>query len=506
MNIIEHLEQTVSSLVLADTVDAAKLSLLEQFYAILATRLSSSQVQHDDKARSDSFDTIHHSLFEQLWQDPDDRQVIIKELSAAHHINEIVTTQLLINATPLAYQALKDSAKGDYLPAFLQHQQPILRQYLPAWSASVIAQRTHIEGSLTSAIITNSDKTTAGDAHILNTQNLEKEIIEQEELSDTDAIHANPSQHHADNYAYNYADNNEANNNEVKPFRVTSARNHNKGMRKTSWLLFALAVLAGMGLAWALVTKPKPVETIAAPPTVAAPVTPPVVVPLTPVSMSVGVDNSGNLYTCNAKVGDTSLQSTFMQALNVSFGEQASICDITVAKEIAASLPNMSIETLPDILTLLRATPFARLQLQNERIVLEAPDGLLLQQLVDDMRILVPAMPIERAAPIPLPDNLTTDNDVTTDNSITMNNPVDSGNETISNLNNNDVGNANNTTNNYQATDDETGDRVIPDTPNQYRNNNQNTNSTPVPSGPISLSELEEMASKEIRVDPVRAN
>ncbi len=143
MNIIEHLEQTVSTVVLADSTDAAKLSLLEQFYAILATRLSSSKVysalQRSHQISTPIHDAIHDSLFEQVWQDPQARQIIIKELSATHHINEIVTAQLVINATPIAYQALNAHAKGQFLPAYLQTEQSVLRQYLPIWSAPIIA-------------------------------------------------------------------------------------------------------------------------------------------------------------------------------------------------------------------------------------------------------------------------------------------------------------------------------------------------------------------------------
>ncbi|MFP3367275.1 hypothetical protein R0J93_26885, partial [Pseudoalteromonas sp. SIMBA_148] len=81
-------------------------------------------------------------------------------------------------------------------------------------------------------------------------------------------------------------------------------------------------------------------------------------------------------------VGDVELQSTLQQALNTSFGEQAGICELTVQDGTATTIANMPVDALPNVLTMLRSTPFARLQLQNERLIVEAPDNMLLQQLV----------------------------------------------------------------------------------------------------------------------------
>lgn len=505
MNIIEHLEQTVSTVVLADSTDAAKLSLLEQFYAILATRLSSSKVysalQRSHQISTPIHDAIHDSLFEQVWQDPQARQIIIKELSATHHINEIVTAQLVINATPIAYQALNAHAKGQFLPAYLQTEQSVLRQYLPIWSAPIIADLSSDATADNSTLshpphtlydtqpATSNELAASGlDGASSATVLVPIEHLE-EEVPTTDAIHANPSDHRITQ------DN-------LQPFKKVRA--HNKSVRKISWLLFALAVLAGMGLTWALIIKPKQaVVDISTPQPIATPVEEPVVVPLTPISMTVGVDNSGQLYTCNAEVGDANLQRALIQAISVSFGDQAGICDITVTDGVATSLSNMATEKLSDMLTLLRAVPFARMQLQNERIVLEAPDAVMLQQLLTDMQIVVPLMTFDSAAPIPLPDNSTMNNQ---NNMANMNGPNNSfESDNINNLDNGEI-------NNYQAGDDDTNDIVIPDplgnnTQNRPQNMNQGVNSfSSAPSGPISLSEVDEMASQEIRVDPVRAN
>ena len=98
MNIIDQLEQTVTSAVLggysnddhtnqADNGNVSHVSLLEQFYAILAARLALpqvySQLLRDDQPIAND-NMIEMPLFEQLWQAPNARQVIIQELAATH--------------------------------------------------------------------------------------------------------------------------------------------------------------------------------------------------------------------------------------------------------------------------------------------------------------------------------------------------------------------------------------------------------------------------------------
>lgn len=126
MNIIDQLEQTVTSAVLggysnddhtnqADNANVSHVSLLEQFYAILAARLALPQVysqllRDDQPIINDNM--IEMPLFEQLWQAPSARQVIIQELAATHHIDELTTKKLIMNAAPLVYRELKIMANG----------------------------------------------------------------------------------------------------------------------------------------------------------------------------------------------------------------------------------------------------------------------------------------------------------------------------------------------------------------------------------------------------------
>ena len=543
MNIIDQLEQTVTSAVLGgysndgnisgvyvnddntgqvDNSSVSHVSLLEQFYAMLAARLALpqiySQLLRDDEPIANE-NIIETPLFEQLWQAPNSRQTIIQELAATHHIDEVTTTKLIMNAAPLAYRELKVMANGQFLPAFLQSQQPTFRHYLPIWSAPLITAAQHDEDELFNAQSAVADIAAApvslnkyAASVVVSSENLITEPNVAAELAnesfdnslDTSAIHANPAEHHL------------AENGSLKRQKVRT-RNQRNDLLIRVFLL--LAAITAIGLVWALLIKPNnatPVEPVVTAPAVIAPIAEPPAQTLTPVELIVGVDNSGSLYTCTASVGDAALQDTLQQALNSSFGEQAGMCQFTVQEGIANNIANMPIEVLPNIFTLLRATPFARLQLQNDRMILEAPDSMQLQQLATDIRALVPTMMVDSTAPLPLPNN----DGMGAADMNGANNQYDVNNY---NANNNVNGN-----NDYQATDDDTGDSVMPaparnndfnnppmyDQPsNNAAMNNVPMNNAPVnnerpastrPPGPFSESEVDDMASSVIVAEPAQ--
>ncbi|WP_296173131.1 hypothetical protein [Psychrobacter sp. UBA2769] len=534
MNIIDQLEQTVTSAVLggysnddhtnqADNGNVSQVSLLEQFYAILAARLALpqvySQLLRDDQPIAND-NMIETPLFEQLWQAPNARQVIIQELAATHHIDELTTTQLIMNAAPLVYRELKIMANGQFLPAFLQSQQPTFRHYLPIWAAPVITAAQHAEDELfnaqstlaeiaaTPVLLNKHDATEASrinpSANLITEPNTAAELANESfdnSLStaaiDTGAIHANPAAHHLEE------------NSSLKREKVRT-RNQRNDLLIRVFLL--LAAVAAIGLVWALLIRPNnapPVEPVVTAPTVIPPVAEPPAQVSTPVALIVGVDNGGNLYTCSASVGDAALQSTLQQALNSSFGEQAAKCQFTVQEGVANNIANMPIEALPNILTLLRATPFARLQLQNDRMTLEAPDSMQLQKLATDIRTLVPAMMVDSTAPLPLPNN---DGSMGAADMAAMNganNQYDANNNINDNVNGN---------NDYQAADDDTGDSVMPapsrnndfNNPPMYdqpSNNAAMNNDRPAskqPPGPFSVSEVDDMANSVIVAEPAQ--
>lgn len=526
MSIIDQLEKSVTPAVLGEgdrQDNVAYVSLLEQFYAILAARLALPQVYSQLLRANQVTSTATATdvpLLEQLWPDQRLQQVIIQELAASFHIDERSTAQLLFNAAPLAYRELTILANGQFLPAFLQGEQARLRPYLPIWSAPIItaAHSVSYASDINSEITGDANTVPVRDpslnelhesetnksatvAYLANadTKSASIESTETHFGANNDAFHANPSTHH------------QAENSSMKHEKVRT-RNQRNDLLVRIFLLSVAVVATGLA-AWALYFRPNsppPVEPVEPAPVVVAPA--PVAQVVTPVELIVGVDDSGSLYTCSAIVGDDSLQSTLQQALSTSFGEQASICELTVQKGVANSLTNLPVEVLPNVLTLLRATPFARLHLQNDRLMLEAPDNLLLQRLATDIRTLAPALTVDSAAPLPLPDNnqgeaMNDTADMNGENNQFENERTTSNRQYSNDYNGGESGE-------YQAPDDDTGDRVrptpVPSNPG-FNSNNNGLSSTPNnvptnnrPSGPISQSEVDDMASTIIVAEPAQ--
>ena len=546
MNIIDQLEQTVTPAVMGndDSNNVAYFNLLEQFYAVLAARLAVPQV-YSQLLRTDQVITSSNNespLFEQIWQDKSLQKTIFQELAVTHHIDEQTTEQLLISATPLAYRELKVLANGQFLPAFLQEKQAALRPYLPIWATAVITAPQSVSQQIQTSFNSDDDyvpvhmpvsddisnriedatlatgiagidtPTTNNDAEsieqISTAERANTEALDNDTMANSDAIHANPAAYHL------------AENSNLKHAQVRTRNQRNDLLIRVFLLIVALAALALA--AWALLVKPNneiPVEPVATAPVEPPPAPVPPVPTTTPVELIVGVDNGGNLYTCSATVGDAALQSTLQQALNTSFGEQASICELNIQDGVATTIANMPAEILSNVLTMLRSTPFARLHVQNDSLTLEAPDNMLLQKLVTEIRSLVPAMVVESTAPLPLPDNSNI-GDATNNMANANNQFVDDGAGINNQLNNNGV---NSNSGEYQASDDDTGDRVIPtplpnnnnsfnnapnnlptngasNIPNNFPSNNQTTR----PPGPFSPSEVDEMANTIIVAEPAQ--
>ena len=141
MNIIDQLEQIVTPAVLGSQINneqvinghridhgsVSYVSLLEQFYAILAARLALPQIYSQllrDEEPIANENIVETPLFEQLWQAPSARQTIIEELAVTHHIDELTTTKLIMNAAPLAYRELKVMANGHFYQHFYKVSSP----------------------------------------------------------------------------------------------------------------------------------------------------------------------------------------------------------------------------------------------------------------------------------------------------------------------------------------------------------------------------------------------
>ena len=410
MNIITQLDQTVTPAVLGVSGNVAQISLLEHFYALLVSRLAVPEVYQQLQLNEQNLletSKMRSPLFEQLWQQDSQRHLLLQELAATHHIPQMTVEALLVNAAYFAYQELQRLANGQFLPEFLQLQQATIRPYLPVWASAVIAPTVAVVSEASAlapdALIYNNSPIPKAAAHTnqLLAADSVPVIVESSTgvaasahlLDGMDAIHANPA-------SYREPDSQAIVN------RRTDIRARNQRQDFITRLLLAVAGLSAILLLWFFVFKPNkeeaPVETVvSAPVSEATPEVAPPDQPLSPAQLLVSVDDRGNLYACSATVGDIVLETVLKKALQTSFSEQVAICKISVQPGVATSLTNINIDTLPSVLTLMRATPFARLQLQNDSMSLEAPDNTQLQQLVVGVRSLLPTLNIISTAPTP---------------------------------------------------------------------------------------------------------
>ncbi|OLF37017.1 MULTISPECIES: hypothetical protein [unclassified Psychrobacter] len=492
MTIIDQLDQTVTTAVLGNNNNVAHVSLLEQFYAIFIARLAQpdvyTQLLHADQnisvpaTLSPEISSI--TMFEQLWQKASLRQWLIDELATSHHVDTQTTQKLLINAASLIYQELNILANGQFLPAFLQTQQLSVRSYLPVWAEKVIVP-----------------KDTDNDAI-----NLDKQPLL---VDTTDTIYANPS---------DYRDS------ETSESRLKGRTRNPRNNLIVKVLLF-IGALTAIGLAWILVIKPNyltpasaPVEPVVTSPVAVEPISEPAVETLLPVELLIVIDDSGDVYNCTATVGDTALQKALKQALNVSFGEQASTCELEVKPGVAKRLSNIDIEALPRVFTLLRSVPFARLQLQNAELNLEAPDGILLQRLLTDIRTIIPTATITSAAPLSLANSdeiiVNNDNDISMMNNrdnqfvnenMPLNNTYDDTYPKNNDLQNNDMS----FNQNAQQSSDVTNNTIeaIPYNSNANKDINSQPNndrSFTTSGGSMSTAEVDDLANTTIVAEKLR--
>ena len=545
MTIIEQLEQSVSLPILGNEPSIAHISLLEQYYALLIARLASAKVYTQLLQANHQLDSIplteqlapqiraavgssqnnpaNSPMFMQLWPDKSQRNIIIDELVVTHHIDNDTTIELVTSATTLAYRELKDLAKGQFLPAFLQQQQAEVRHYLPVWAESVLTD--DLVNNAKSDTVNNLDRpidTTSITDSITNTTIVSGADVNKIELDDKSnhklTINKTTIQ------KANAEDDNlvlDTDNEDLSALhipiddsghslnQINSTRQRNKRNDLLLCLFLLLAAIAVLALLWLFIIKPNYIDT-AEPVVVAKPVVviadkEPVATVLKPVELLVAVDNGGSLYTCSATVGDSTLQQGLNQALIMSFDEQASICQLTIEEGVATDLTKLDIGLLPSFFTLLRSVPFARLQLQNNVITIESPNDEYSQRLLTDMRALAPTAIITTTTPLSAAEN----NTVIAEQQISVpNNSFDEQNsEGLNNDSNyrptNNGSLNNNNTNGYN------GDNV--NNNNNANNNNNGTNSNlnnnavnNRPIGGMSDTEVDDLANTIIVNEQLR--
>ncbi len=251
-------------------------------------------------------------MFMQLWQDQSQRQLIVDELVATHHIDKSATIRLITSATTLAYHELKVLAKGQFLPAFLQQQQLEIRHYLPVWAESVLTADISNEVANNSGgqvDTTNATNQAAINADNSNKASIEKTSIEKSitekaipvinanlanaatdpellatsELSVTDTDYANLSAPHIpiDDSGHSLS-------------QINNTRQRNKRNDFLLRLFLLVAAIAALALLWMFVIQPNYIhraEPIKVTPVITVTEPEPIAPILTPIELLVAVDN-----------------------------------------------------------------------------------------------------------------------------------------------------------------------------------------------------------------------
>lgn len=346
MDIISHLTRTVSPAVLGDDRTPAKKNLLEQFYAIFAARLADndtySRFDNENIARDDQ------GFYDRVWTDGAQRDQISRELAATHNVDATASRGLVAMAAPLAYHEIKSLAGTTPVPQFLNDNLSDYQHHIPAWAGAVVPA-----GMLAAA--------PAG-----------------ARISDT----------------------------------VSTAPLHREEEKSGSFMKALLPIIGLIilgALAWALLRgcqeNPEPVATPVV--TEEQAVTDGQVVAaadIEPASLRLATGEANTLYACRMNVGDEALQTSIMNAMSNTFGDEADKCRADVDDNFANDMP--AAPQLATILPIFKNVPNASMVIKGDEIIVNAPDADVLEGLVADLQAAAPAMTVIAEGPLDLQNEI----------------------------------------------------------------------------------------------------
>lgn len=342
MDIIGHLTRTVSPAVLGDDQSPAKKNLLEQFYAIFAARLADndtySRFANENVARDDQ------GFYDRVWTDGAHRDQISRELAGEHNVDATASRGLIAMAAPLAYHEIKSLAGTTPVPQFLNDNLASYQHHIPAWAGAVVP------AGMMAAAPTG------------------------ERISDT-----------------------------------TSMAPLQREEEKSGSFMKALLPIIGLiilgALAWALLRgcqdNPEPVATPVVTEQQETTDTQAIAVAdVEPASLRIATGEANMLYACRMNVGDETLQTTVMNAMSSTFGNEADKCRADVDDNFATDMPAAA--QLASILPIIKSVPNASMIIKGNEIVVNAADAAVVEKLVSDLQAAAPAMTVTAEGPLDL--------------------------------------------------------------------------------------------------------
>lgn len=342
MDIISHLTRTVSPAVLGDDNTPAKKNLLEQFYAIFAARLADKDTYgrfaNENIARDDQ------GFYDRVWTDGSHRDQISRELAAEHNVDATASRGLIAMAAPLAFHEIKSLAGTTPVPQFLNDNLSNYQHHIPAWASAVVPA-----GMIGAAPAGKRISDTTSTAP----------LVHEEEKSGS--------------------------------------------FMKALLPIIGLIILGA--LAWALLRgcqdNPEPVATPVVTEEQAVTDDQAVAVAdIEPASLRLATGEANTLYACRMNVGDEALQTSVMNAMSSTFGDEADKCRADVDDNFATDMP--AAPQLATILPIFKNVPNASMIIKGDEIVVNAPDADVLDKLVSDLQVAAPAMTVTAEGPLDL--------------------------------------------------------------------------------------------------------
>ncbi|MFZ2844387.1 OmpA family protein [Psychrobacter sp.] len=340
MDIISHLTRTVSPAVLGDDHNPAKKNLLEQFYAIFAVRLADNDIYNrfanDNIARDDQ------SFYDRVWTEDTHRDQIARELASHHNVDVTAVRGLLAMAAPLAYHEIKSLAGTTPVPQFLNDNLAGYQHHIPVWASAVLPVGLAAAAPAGERISTTT--TTA-------------------------------------------------------PLR----RQEEKDGSFMKALLPIIGLIILGALAWALLRgcqdNPEPVgKPVITEQQGANGDGQAVAAGIEPASLRIATGENSELYACRMNVGNDTLQSNVMTALNGVFGDDANNCRADVDDGFSIDMPAAT--QLATILPIFKNVPNASMLIKGDTITVNAPDAAALSKLVSDLQAAAPAMTVMAEGPL----------------------------------------------------------------------------------------------------------
>ncbi|MGM8887681.1 OmpA family protein, partial [Psychrobacter sp. 1U2] len=119
-----------------------------------------------------------------------------------------------------------------------------------------------------------------------------------------------------------------------------------------------------------------------------------------PASIRIATGEANTLYACRMNVGDETLQTTIMNAMSSTFGNEADKCRADVDDNFSTDM--LAAAQLASILPIIKSVPNASMIIKGDEIVVNSADADVLDKLVSDLQAAAPALSIKAEGPLDL--------------------------------------------------------------------------------------------------------